>query len=115
MVGRSPKSEKLDKRRGPSDHGDPARACRFKAASAPAGRETTRVIRAVQGEAGDKDRTELPVLAGSLTQPDHVAPKEGHERCPPYMSRRVDKVNLSLLNFFTTRRDFRKYSHGKKR
>src|ERR1700731_1674760 len=86
MVGRSPKSEKLDKRRGPSGHGDPARACRFKAASAPAGRETTRVIRAVQGEAGDKDRTELPVLAGSLTQPDHVAQKEGHERCPPYMS-----------------------------
>ena len=63
------------------------------------------MIRAVQGEAGDKDRAELPVLAGSLTQPDHVAQKGGHERCPPYMSRRVDKVNLSLLIFFMTERD----------
>src|ERR1700737_5068377 len=110
MVGRRPKSEKLDKRRGPSGHGDPARACRFKAASAPAGRETTRVIRAVQGEAGDKDRTELPVLAGSLTQPGHVAPKEGHERCPPYMSRRAINVNLSLLIFFMAARAFQKHS-----
>jgi hypothetical protein len=49
-------------------------------------------------------------LAGSLTQPGHVAPKEGHERCPPYMSRRAINVNLSLLIFFMAERDFQKHS-----
>jgi len=31
------------------------------------------------------------------------------------MSRRVDKVNLSLLIFFMAERDFQKHSHWKKR
>src|ERR1700731_600349 len=72
MEGRSPKSAKLGKRWVPRDRGF-RESAQPRSVRARSDRETTRVIRAVQVWAGDKDRTQLPPAAGSLTQPDHVA------------------------------------------
>ena len=50
-----------------------------------AGQETTRAIRAVQMSAGDKDRTSLHRIGGSLTQARSRDSTQEHEHCAANM------------------------------